>query len=143
MSMVPVGRQDLTGVLEWLYEHDQVWKDFESKFPFLAYAFLNNGDLNAIQGEITLNDTGIGEYLKVEQLSDPDYPGIDIELASRVLDGTEVPVTYPRVCIEQSVTTGQVRVLVWDDPLNEDYTREIPLSDNLMQYIQQSGLGRA
>jgi len=143
MNMVPVGRQDLTGVLDWIYEHDQVRKDFEAKFPFLAYAYLNGGNLEAVNGVIRLKDTGLGEYLKVEQSQDPDYPGVDIEFASRVVDGTDAAVTYPRVCVEQNKDSGQVRVLIWDDPLNEDYTREILLTDSFVQYIQQSGLGRA
>lgn len=142
MSMVPVGRQDPIGVLDWIYEHDQVRRDFESRFPILALAYTHGGNLEAVNGVVRLKDTGLGEYLKVEQSQDPDYPGVDIEFASRVVDGTDAAVTYPRVCIEQNKDSGQVRVLIWDDPLNEDYTREIPLTDAFMQYVQQSSLGR-
>ena len=141
MGMKPVGRQDLIGVLDWIYEHDQVRKDFEAKFPFLAFAYLHGGNLVS-NTEIELKDTGLGEYLKVEQCSDPDYPGVDIEFCSKVIDSTDAAVTYPRVCIEQNKVSGQIRVLIWDDPLSEDYTREIPLTDAFMQYVQQSGLGR-
>ena len=142
MSMIPVGKQDLRALLDWIYEHDALRRDFEARFPFLAYAYLNNGNLESVDGIIPLKDTGLAEYLAVEQSMDPDYPGVDITMASKVIDKTDLVVTYPRVCIEQNTSTGQVRVLIWDDPLNEDYTREIPLSDSFSQYIQQGGLGR-
>jgi hypothetical protein len=142
MSTGFVGKQVLEDVLDWIHEHPQAWQDFESRFPALASAYLRDDRLSSVSADVPLKDTGLAEYLTVEQSMDPDYPGVDITMASKVIDKTDLVVTYPRVCIEQNTSTGQVRVLIWDDPLNEDYTREIPLSDSFSQYIQQGGLGR-
>lgn len=133
---------DLIAVLNWIYDHEQLAKDFEARFPDLACAFASGTNMDATSLEIPLKDTGLGEYLRVDKSMDPDYPGVDIELSSKVVEDMDIPVTYPRVCIEQNKGSGQVRVLIWDNPLSEDYTREIPLSDLFTRYIQQSGLGR-
>ncbi len=142
MGMKPIGRQDLTGVLDWIYNNELLKREFESRFPLLALAYTHGANMEAVNKAIPLNDNGLGEYLKVEQSTDPDYLGVDIEFCSKVIDSTDAAVTYPRVCIEQNKASGQVRVLIWDNPLSEDYTREIPLTDAFMQYVQQSGLGR-
>ena len=63
-----------------------------------------------------------GGYLWATEGGDIDYPGIDIEFIADNED--ENAVSRPRVLFEYS-TDGKLRVLIWDDKDNEDYTREI------------------
>lgn len=53
---------------------------------------------------------------------DNDYPGIDVEFVADNDTGEDL--SRPRVLFEKP-KDGELRVLVWDDKNNEDYTKEI------------------
>jgi hypothetical protein len=53
---------------------------------------------------------------------DENYPGIDIEFVADDDKGEQL--SRPRILFEKPVD-GELRVLVWEDPNNEDYTKEI------------------
>lgn len=53
---------------------------------------------------------------------DTDYPGIDIEFVADNDIGGDL--SRPRVLFEKP-KDGELRVLVWSDKDNEDYTKEI------------------
>jgi len=63
-----------------------------------------------------------GGYLRAVKSSDSNYPGIDVEFISDKDKGENA--SRPRVLFEKPVG-GKLRVLVWTDKDNEDYTREI------------------
>ena len=63
-----------------------------------------------------------GGYIRAIANSDPDYPGIDVEFVSD--DYNEETLSRPRVLFEKP-TDYKLRVLIWDDADNEDYTKEI------------------
>ena len=58
----------------------------------------------------------------VTECGDIDYPGIDIEFVANNDNGDNL--SRPRVLFECPVD-GNLRVLIWDDKDNEDFTREI------------------
>ena len=63
-----------------------------------------------------------GGYLRADPSQDPDYPGIDIEfIADSEPDDS---VSRPRVLFEKPID-GRLRVLIWNNPKNEDYEEEI------------------
>jgi hypothetical protein len=51
-----------------------------------------------------------------------EYPGIDIEFVADHDNGENL--SKPRILFEYP-SDGKLRVLIWDDKDNEDYTREI------------------
>lgn len=53
---------------------------------------------------------------------DKDYPGIDVEFVSD--KDSDEGISRPRVLFEKP-KGGKLRVLVWDDKDNEDFTKEI------------------
>lgn len=53
---------------------------------------------------------------------DENYPGIDIEFVADDDKGEQL--SRPRVLFEKPVD-GKLRALVWEDPDDEDYTKEI------------------
>lgn len=53
---------------------------------------------------------------------DTDYPGIDVEFVADNDTGEDL--SRPRALFEKP-KDGELRVLVWDDKNNEDYTKEI------------------
>ena len=53
---------------------------------------------------------------------DADYPGIDVEFVSDNDMGEDL--RRPRVLFEKP-KDGDLRVLIWNDKDNEDYTKEI------------------
>lgn len=57
--------------------------------------------------------------------SDPNYPGIDIEFITDDDDNTSL--SNPRVLVEQPCDSTQIRALIWNNHLQEDYTEEIKL----------------
>lgn len=63
-----------------------------------------------------------GGYLWATNNGDIDYPGIDVEFITDNED--ENALSNPRILFEYP-TDGKLRVLIWDDKYNEDYTREI------------------
>lgn len=63
-----------------------------------------------------------GGYLRANPSSDPDYPGIDVEFVPDNYDGETL--SMPRVLFEKPID-DKLRVLIWDDADNEDYTKEI------------------
>ena len=63
-----------------------------------------------------------GGYLWATNSGDIDYPGIDIEFVANNED--ENTLSRPRILFEYP-TDGKLRVLIWDDKDNEDYTKEI------------------
>ncbi len=64
-------------------------------------------------------------YLVANVCPDPNFPGIDIEYIPDNEERLDLnPMTRYRVLVEQP-EKNDVRVLVWDDNTNEDYTREI------------------
>lgn len=62
-----------------------------------------------------------GGYLIANEAQDPDYPGIDVEFVS---DENNDDLSRPRVLFEKPVD-DKLRVLIWSDKDNEDYTHEI------------------
>jgi hypothetical protein len=63
-----------------------------------------------------------GGYLKADPSQDPNYPGIDVEfIADNEFDDT---LSCSRVLFEKPVD-GYLRVLIWNNPKNEDYEEEI------------------
>ena len=63
-----------------------------------------------------------GGYLRANPSSDPDYPGIDVEFVPDNYDGETL--SMPRVLFDKPID-DKLRVLIWDDADNEDYTKEI------------------
>lgn len=63
-----------------------------------------------------------GGYLWATDCGDIDYPGIDVEFIANNED--ENALSRPRILFEHP-TDGKLRVLIWDDKDNEDYTKEI------------------
>lgn len=61
-------------------------------------------------------------YFWATASGDVDYPGIDIEFIADNDNGDNL--SRPRILFEYP-TDGKLRVLIWDDKDNEDYTREI------------------
>lgn len=62
--------------------------------------------------------------LVADKVSDPNYPGIDIEFIPD--DEPEIPLsTRPRILVERPIEDEQLRALIWSDPAKEDYTEEI------------------
>mgnify|MGYP003294772777 CR=1 FL=1 len=65
-------------------------------------------------------------YLVANESSDPMYPGIDVEF---IKDNEEKDaLSRPRVLIEQP-PEGKLRVLLWNDKDNEDYTDDIEMEE--------------
>lgn len=65
-------------------------------------------------------------YFVASKASDPDYPGIDIDFidAKEITGQANERLSRPRVLFEYP-KDDELRVLVWTDPNNEDYTQEI------------------
>lgn len=63
-----------------------------------------------------------GGVLVASISSDMDYPGIDVEFVADNDKGEDL--SRPRVLFEKP-KDGELRVLVWNDKNNEDYTNEI------------------
>lgn len=63
-----------------------------------------------------------GGYIRANTSADPDYPGIDIEFVADKVD--ENSLSRPRVLFEYP-EHGKLRLLIWSDKNNEDYTQEI------------------
>lgn len=63
-------------------------------------------------------------YLEAAISPDPNYPGIDIEYIPD--DKTRERLSRPRVLVEYP-EDDTLRALIWNDPMNEDYTKEIKL----------------
>ena len=59
------------------------------------------------------------------EAGDPDYPGIWLEYVDNEDNGQNL--SRPQVLMEQEAETGNIRLLIWDDPKNECHTREIIL----------------
>ena len=68
--------------------------------------------------------------LRISAAADPDYPGLDVEFIPDD-DNLKDNQTHARVLIEQTANVSEksaydpVRILVWNDENEEDYTREI------------------
>lgn len=62
--------------------------------------------------------------LLINRSFDPAYPGLDIEI---VPNKETTSVSNPRILIEQNTETSIIRALIWDNPDEEDYTKEIQL----------------
>lgn len=63
-----------------------------------------------------------GGYLVASESGDTAYPGICVEFVAD--DVNEDALSIPTVLIEKP-TDGDLRVLVWGDENDEDYTAEI------------------
>ena len=63
-----------------------------------------------------------GGFLWATDSGDIDYPGIDIEFVADNVD--ENSLSRPRIVFEYP-TDGKLRLLIWSDKNNEDYTQEI------------------
>lgn len=63
-----------------------------------------------------------GGFLWATESMDKDYPGIDIEFMADNVD--ENSLSRPRVLFEYP-KDGKLRLLIWSDKNNEDYTQEI------------------
>lgn len=77
-------------------------------------------------------DTGVFDVLIS---NDDEYPGVDVEFISENDDKLE-NVSRPRILLEQPVGKP-LRILIWDNPDSEDYTREI-IFDNAGFYGNSS-----
>ena len=64
-----------------------------------------------------------GGYLRAEPSMDPDYPGIDIEFISD--NESKEALSRPRILFEKPIEDGDLRALIWNNPHNEDYSKEI------------------
>ena len=64
-----------------------------------------------------------GGELVATKTFDPEYPGIDIEFISDSDKGSSA-LSRPRVLFE-CTKEGKLRVLVWADEDNEDYTPKV------------------
>ena len=82
--------------------------------------------LNLIKEEAIMNKEikvkTKGGYLWATDSGDIYYPGIDVEFIADNEDKNAL--SRPRILFEYP-TDGKLRVLIWDDKDNEDYTREI------------------
>ena len=67
----------------------------------------------------------IGGYLRAFPSEDPDYPGIWVEFVRD--DEPETTVSRPQILFEQPqyYNKDDARVLIWDNPDDEDFTKEI------------------
>lgn len=75
-----------------------------------------------------MNDISVrikGGRIIANAILDYNYPGINVEF---VPDGYDGESTNPRVLFEYVHEADILRVLIWNDPDNEDYTREIEFS---------------
>ena len=63
-----------------------------------------------------------GGYFMASKSQDPDYPGIDIEFVAD--DDRGQNLSRPRVLFEKPID-GDLRVLIWNNPNNEDYEEEV------------------
>lgn len=68
-----------------------------------------------------------GGKLDVRVSTDDNYPGVDVEFLSH--DDTGSNPSRPRVVVE-CPKDGNLRVLIWNDSENEDYTHCIELGGN-------------
>ena len=66
-----------------------------------------------------------GGYFRAEASCDPNYPGIDIEFISD--NETDDAFSRPRILFEKPMNSENLRVLIWDNPDNEDYEEEYVL----------------
>lgn len=65
-----------------------------------------------------------GGFLRAFSSEDPDYPGIWVEFVRD--DEPADTVSRPQILMEQPcLDEKSTRVLIWDDPDQEDYTHEI------------------
>lgn len=82
---------------------------------------MKNTSSAKVKGRISAKVNG-GEI--VATLSDdPNYPGIDVEFVPD--DDAHFVKSQPRVLFEMPKASQELRMLVWEDPQNEDYTQEI------------------
>ena len=72
-------------------------------------------------------ETEKGYFDVMEESLDPSYRGIDVEFVPK--NESETAVTNPRIVFEVT-PEGKLRLLIWKDPNNEDYTQEI-IFDNI------------
>jgi len=63
-----------------------------------------------------------GGYIVATVSYDENYPGIDIEFVADNDKGEQA--SRPRVLFEKPID-GELRALIWEDPDDEDYTKEI------------------
>lgn len=68
-----------------------------------------------------------GGYLRAIESGDPEYPGIWVEFVSNDDNGKNL--SRPQALMEIDPNTNKPRLLVWDDPNNEDYTKEIEFKE--------------
>ena len=66
-----------------------------------------------------------GGYLIATESGDTDYPGICVEFIAD--DMRDDALSIPSVLIEKPVD-GDLRVLIWGDEDDEDYTTEVKFS---------------
>lgn len=69
--------------------------------------------------------------LKATIATDSYNPGIDIEYISDNDNGTDL--SRPRVLVENPECGNALRCLIWDNPQNEDFTKEISLKDSAQE----------
>lgn len=63
-----------------------------------------------------------GGYIRANAAQDEDYPGIDVEFVPNKPQGDAL--SFPRVLFEKP-KDDDLRVLIWADPNDEDYSDEI------------------
>lgn len=67
-----------------------------------------------------------GGYLRATKLDNEDFQGIDIEFVAENDKGNNA--SRPRVSFEQN-KEGELRVLLWTDKNQEEYTEEFIIKD--------------
>ena len=75
-----------------------------------------------------------GGYIRAIPSEDPDYPGIWVEVIR--YDEPEDVVSRPMVLVEQPAGTDLSRVLIWDNPDEEDYQHEITFAPLETKYFK-------
>lgn len=61
-------------------------------------------------------------HLALSVSSDPENPGVDVEYISDNDKPEDTVKTRPRVLIEHTGDTNQLRAVAWANPLSEDYS---------------------
>ncbi len=83
-------------------------------------------DISKCFGRDEIHTRVKGGYLAATICPDPDYPGIDVEYVADNEDDKDL--SRPRVLVEYPID-GSLRALIWNNPNDEDYTKEIVLKE--------------
>ncbi len=134
-----------------IYNEDDHWCDMEP-IPFIGITMAENEhEACHIIGTEKRYDpkclyaTDIAQYIHCDKIHvdvdggqisatvnpDPAYPGIDVEFIPG--NDQENSISQPRVLMERPLHE-ELRLLIWDDPNAEDYTKVITFKENHESY---------